>query len=627
MAEKQRSRGQEANGPTEIEGKVIEQAQQSAAAQPPGSGAQQQPYQPYQSTGPSCIHGCITAKQSSKCGTQVVQTPLPNVPVELYKEGLFLARTPSGPDGCFEFSNLGCGNYDVVPAPLFQDLAPPDPKIKVGFLAPGAKILLHPIIFGPPQGIISGRLVLQGGAGVAFEKVTLKDLNSPHLIPNDKETYTDTNGAFSFAVPAGDYEVDPQQTVPAGAGGITFPLADPNQKAIPVKSPSTVPDIVYKSGPLIGAITGQIQQIGQSAATIASIIPTAMQASPGSQGASPALGAGLVPYDQVVEASFTRVLGARVNGDATKIVNLLNSSFASSEQRGQTYYTWRPRGVTTVSSTMGQLVGGQVTLYQQAQDIQTQVTRLLDAIEPIVLDADDEDIAAFKQDVATSLAGIVSETGRPGGAVTPRVTVLLQTLQGDLTTLKTKLGLIGVNDPALLIDMDVTQKEQNQQNFDVLENLLRSGGTLDSLLNPPIPPVFSGTLLARLNWLTEVIPGTVQQVYATMDSVGFGPADRRVTPIDGPNGKPDQTTIEQLLLWIESAASVDWPNRLVAGSARGSEVQAVKREAESQAKGVDTLFKSLVSIIPIGVDRAGPVVQELQRELVQVSALAQSITH
>src|SRR5260370_20560685 len=312
-----------------------------------------------------------------------------------------------------------------------------------------------------------------------------------------------------------------------------------------------------------------------------------MQASPAYQGAIPSSGSGNLPYDQVVEASLTRVLGARPNGDAVKILNLLNNSFTSKEQNGQTYYSWQPRGVTAVSSSMGQLVGGQVTIYQQAQDIQTQAARLLDAVEPIILDADADDIAAFKQDIAASVATIVSEAGRPGGAINARVNVLLQTLQGDLTTLGIKLGFVGVTDPALLIDMDVTEQEQNQENFALLNTLLGPNGTLGALLAKGTAP-FRGTNLARLNWLVEVIPNTVQQIYAAMDSVGFGPADRRVTAIQGPGftslgasrlaTSQDLTTIEQLLLWIESAPSVDVPHRLVAGSARANEVRPVTDE-------------------------------------------------
>ena len=51
----------------------------------------------------------------------------------------------------------------------------------------------------------------------------------------------------------------------------------------------------------------------------------------------------------------------------------------------------------------------------------------------------------------------------------------------------------------------------------------------------------------------------------------------------------------------------------------------MKREADSQSGGVNTLFGSLASIIPVGADRASPLVKELQGELVQVSKLAQSI--
>jgi len=524
-------------------------------------------------------------------------------------------------DGNYQFLSLPTSSYLVVfpfdparPSSLSATTADPNLQKEVNLKAGQEReVDFH-------YGFISGRLVLQGGAGIGFTSgVKLADQYGSSTARD-----TDANGGFEFEVPVGEgYALTVPASVGSGVSGIaSFPLKDGrfNNGVANLASPSTLSDIVYSSGPLIGGITGQIQQIEQSTETIAAIIPTAMQGSPAYQGAIPPAGSGLVAYDQVVDASFTRVLGARPNGDATKIMNLLNSSFASSEVNGQTYYTWQPRGVTTVSSSMGQLVGGQVTLYQQAQDIQTQVTRLLDAVEPVILDADDDDIAAFKRDIAASLAAIVAETGRPGGAVTPRVLVLQQTLQADLATLGTKLGLTGQVEAALFIDMDVTEKEQNQQDFNLLTNLLMLGGTLDQLLKTNTAN-FSGTQLARLNWLAEVIPNTVQQIYAAMDSVGFGPADRRVTSISA----NDSTTIEQLLLWIESAASVDWPNRLVAGSARTSEVQAVGREAAAQKAGVAKLLNSLPSIILLGADRPLPVLKELQRELDQVSALAQSI--
>ena len=89
--------------------------------------------------------------------------------------------------------------------------------------------------------------------------------------------------------------------------------------------------------------------------------------------------------------------------------------------------------------------------------------------------------------------------------------------------------------------------------------------------------------------------------------------------------RPGQVDSSGMEASPSTSLSLDWPNRLVAGSARTTEVQAVKREADSQSGGVNTLFGSLASIIPVGADRASPLVKELQGELVQVSKLAQSI--
>jgi hypothetical protein len=563
----------------------------------------------------ACISGNVTTVRASKCGTSSASTPFVGVPLILIKDGAPAGQTVTGLDGGFEFSGLDCGNYVVVPAPSFQGLIPNPGSFSAGFLA-GNNVTSANFSYIPVPGVIQGRLVLLDGAGIAGQPVILKDSNNSTTVD---QTVTDGNGAYQFTEPNGSYKLNVPLTIQAGFGQ-TIPISNPggisNPNVISVTSPSIVPDVVYDPGALVGAITGQFQQLSSSAATIASIIPTAMQGS--YQSSASSIG-GVVAYDQVVEASLTRVLGARASSDPVKILNMLNSAFKPAQQNGQTYYSWQPRGVTDVTTSMGQLVGAQVTIYQEVQDIQTQVTRLLDAVEPVILDADQDDIDFQKREIGGSLALVVSEAGRPGGAVTPRLQVLLQTIQTDLTTLETKLGF-GTTNPAILIDMDVTEAEQNQKNFDFLKTLLTQNGTLDSLLKAGTAG-FKGTQLARLNWLTEVVPNTVQQVYSAMDSVGFGPADRRVTQISG----TDPTTIEQLLLWIESAASVDWPNNLVAGSARLSEVRAIRREADSQSAGVQTLLNSLSTIILIGADRPRPVLEELKRELDQASSLAQSI--
>ena len=241
-------------------------------------------------------------------------------------------------------------------------------------------------------------------------------------------------------------------------------------------------------------------------------------------------------------------------------------------------------------------------------------------MEPVIQDPDLDDIAAFQDDIRNTLDTIVWEIGRNGGAVPQRVEMLMISLQQDIKTLADKLGINAPSQSPQQLDMDLAKREQDVQNFRALESYLGVSGMLLTIWNQYKTQVakFAGTNLAVLNWTIDAIPDTVQAVYAAMDSVGFGASDRRLTSISSTNS----ISIEQLLMWIESAASADWSTRLAAGAARKSEVQAVGGEAKAQQSGVQDLINNIGGTIPVGPDRPRAVLQELNRELLQVTKLA-----
>lgn len=575
-------------------------------------------------TTPACIHGVVKVKLTPKCGSAASSDAVfANVPAILIKDSTPVGTAVSGADGTFDFTGLQPGNYALAFPPQFHghSVSLSGGILPLGFVGPGDVIDLtqNPVFYNGGSGTVQGRVLLQNGRGIAAVPVQLADGSGSASV---LLAQTDDSGAYSFAnVAAGTYELTAPSALDSGIG-ISLQNVSGAHQQLTITGDFTVPDIVYSSGVLVDSISSQFQQIGQSTATIASIIPTAMQSAPAYQDPLTINGGG-VAFGQIVEASLTRVLGARPTNDPVKILNLLNNSFPAQNVNGETRYTWQARGVMPADTATGPIIGAQVTLYQQAQDIQTQVLRLLDAIEPIILDPDTNDIDAFKQDIVSTLASVVGETGRPGGAVPQRVDVLMSILSDDVDALRDKLGFTAESE--FLLDMDVAESEQNQQNFNLLQSYLGAGGILATIWNQYKANIsnFSGTQLTRLNWVAEAIPDTVQQIYQAMDSVGFGPSDRRVVTI----GPADVMTIEQLLLWIETSASVDWPNRLVAGSARRSEVQAVRREADNQRSAVATLLTNLSSNILVGADRPRAAVEELKRELDQVTSLAGNIAH
>jgi len=98
----------------------------------------------------------------------------------------------------------------------------------------------------------------------------------------------------------------------------------------------------------------------------------------------------------------------------------------------------------------GQIAGSQATLYQEISDSQEFASRLLDAVIPVILDPDEDEISELKDRIRATLSDIVAEFGRPGGAVLDRVDVLIGTVSADLNELKEK-NLINFDRKKILV--------------------------------------------------------------------------------------------------------------------------------------------------------------------------------
>jgi len=73
---------------------------------------------------------------------------------------------------------------------------------------------------------------------------------------------------------------------------------------------------------------------------------------------------------------------------------------------------------------------------------------------------------------------------------------------------------------------------------------------------------YLGTQLIRLSEELGVIVESVQEVYAAMDSVFFGPEERQVAVLNFDNqlsNEVEPITVSELLTWIEQFASVESP--------------------------------------------------------------------
>lgn len=590
----------------------------------------------------SCIFGYVfretdadeicdkaSARYAIDIGSTALRNPFEGVPVALLSNDVPVASTSTDDAGYFQFQNVGFGNFSLQFPREFggKSLGLASDALPI-LVLPGVALGPNIITYDGPLATISGKFELLGGAGVSDLTATLVEVNpaSGHA-PRKFSATSGIDGAFVFYnVPKGLWTVDVPPAVPSGISGIDFTLDESIRLKCPLKvvGSISIPPFVFKSGILFDLLANKFQLLLD--ANTACCTPHAMQ--PVLTALPVAGSTGPVAFGDVINNSLTNILGASISSDPARIVSQLTSAFQQEQRNGKTYYTWRPRGgATSLDSPQSvQVSGTQAAFYQQAKDLQERINRLLDAAEPTFLDPDEEEIATFKEDIRGSLENIVAEFGRGGGALQQRVDVLIINLKRDTTDLKAALGINPVATPER--EMDIGAREQNEANFALLEAYVKDLTTAWNSYRTAINAfgstaqitTFKGTALARLLWAIEAIPSAVQEVYAAMDFVSFGPVDRRVTSIGN-----NSATVEQLLLWIETSASTDWPNRLVRGGARLNEVEAVKQEANAQRGALTTLSSAIGLIIPAGAGTVSPALDELGRDLSQVVKLATGI--
>lgn len=566
----------------------------------------------------SCIYGRICVKGSHNeyaCDKSIVPSHeyLEGVPIALFSCGGKIRETVSNHEGYWEFKDVPFGGFTIeFPSQIAgKSLAPAQRKIRIPYLLPGSHYGCLEVCYnGVHQGIVRGKVILEDGSGLPNILLRLTD------ITGERPVRTGRDGSYEIPVQNGTYELSVDDI---SITNTPLQLITDTPLTVVVDGEETLPDIIFGLPAPFNTFANQFKQLVD--AKIACCAPTATQSSSTSLPALTGATGGLA-FDQVVDLGLARILGARLSNDPKIIADQLASSFENQKRNGKDYYVLRTRGTTPLDNSQGgQITGRQATAYQQAKDIEQSARRLLDAVETLLLDPDEEEIDSLKENIRSNLADLVAEFGRAGGALTQRGDVLIGNLQQDIADLRIALGMTVPIVPER--EMDVAEIEQDVENFNLLENYITSQFATAWNSYKAGVATFSGTILTRLLWTAEAIVDTVKEVYAVMDSVGFGPVDRRVTLIGtGP------TTIEQLLLWIETSASNDWPRHLTTGGARKTEIKAIGREASSQNIALQALItqvKTSSVIIPIGGSRVLPALEELQRELQQVINLVNAI--
>ena len=284
-----------------------------------------------------------------------------------------------------------------------------------------------------------------------------------------------------------------------------------------------------------------------------------------------------------VENTLREVLGGwkprGLKTDPKGFLGALNQAFTLKDIDGHVEFSWTPR-TYSVQPDMGGLTGAQASIFNRAKVALDQSIPLLDGLYPLRADSDDQDVDAVRAVVRSTFSELVNELGVEGGPRVPRVDSLFEQLLGSLPIFDPEkvggqLGMVAQQFGLQRRRINTIDEEQNLTNFIiVVEYVLSLKQSWDTqrgfFTRTGVTEPYFGTQLVLVSRALSVVAASVQEVYAAMDSVFVGPAERQVVELTFPNeaGQPS-LFVAELLSWIEEIATEEGPRLIQEGGKAG----------------------------------------------------------
>lgn len=299
---------------------------------------------------------------------------------------------------------------------------------------------------------------------------------------------------------------------------------------------------------------------------------------------------------RTVESALQSVLGRLPKaGDQKSFMAALKMSFTYKETTtGRGQYEWTPRSYIGQTDLGGGVTGAQASLVTFARTALDNSLPLLEGLFPLV-SVDDEDVAAATSILRMTWTEFVSELSREGGPRIARANELIDSILDDTRTSimggtrgghLTRLGiLLGIIDTDANDDPRISQRtnraivtrrnvitpeeEANLTNYIALRDFITAVNSSWETYAQNSRGRDLGTGLVILSRLLSVISESVNEVYAAMDSVLIGDAERVATRID--LGDWGDISMDELLSWISTFASEEAPRLVQDGGRWGVE--------------------------------------------------------
>jgi len=336
---------------------------------------------------------------------------------------------------------------------------------------------------------------------------------------------------------------------------------------------------------------------------------------------------------RVVDGALRGVLGRSPRvADTRSFANALRQSFNVAVVEGRTEVRYEARSFAGQADLGGGVTGAQASLYSRAAIALDKALPLLEGLEPLDPAADEELVGASRAIVRQEMIELVNALRAEGGPTSARVDRFIESLFGEDAAERDAevrgdnpgghfsdlVAALGMTDDRI----NTLEEESNYSNYLAVfdfANQIRTGWIefRDTFQGKDL-----GTRLVQLSRALSVAAETVDEVYAAMDSVFVGPAERQVSSFTPVGGRT--VLVSELLQWVVDFTTDEAPKLVLEGGRRG--IRAVQPTAETLEGLVRGLLEAIDTDpgIPQGMRHARVrfPLQELRTYLGEIQHLA-----
>ena len=272
-----------------------------------------------------------------------------------------------------------------------------------------------------------------------------------------------------------------------------------------------------------------------------------------------------------VRNALGRALGRRLNTtDPKAMLATIERAFTSTmNDAGTRVFEWTPRSYAVQTELGGKVTGAQASLYRRAKSALDEILPLLDRIEPLEDAPDEEEVDAIRAIVRQEITTLVDELGLEGGWRESRVNLLFSNLLGNFDPLtigghlRDLARIFGFTPNNRIVTI---AEEEILTDFTVISDLIQSLRVSWQNILQPNESQFLGTKVVLLERALHSLAEGVDELRYVMESVGLGPAERRVVRLEYieisalRSYRRVNLTIAELLDWILNFATEEAPN-------------------------------------------------------------------